>query len=211
MDELNKSKAVRPKSVKALEKKKDAAQSGREATESRSANTAALEEAHAQLNSMQVDMARLAASGKKRARAEHLVRRVNELEHQVSQRAAELAKAVGEAGSSAELQAMIEELSQKEAELKANLAEGGERWAHSKAERRRRTPLEGAQRAGAEPRTAHALRPTSSAFRSKSTSATWNSMQRTEEKHVRQRTEDDRLRRSEDELVEPTSRQNFGN
>ena len=129
MDELNKSKAVLESQVKALEKKKDAAQIvAREATESRSANTTALEEAHAQLNSMQVDMAQARSQWEEaEARAERLVRRVNELEHQVSQRAAELAKAVGEAGSSAELQAMIEELSLKEAELKANLAEGGER------------------------------------------------------------------------------------
>ena len=44
--------------IKALEKKKDAAQIvAREATESRQENTTALEGAHAQLNTMQVDLA----------------------------------------------------------------------------------------------------------------------------------------------------------
>ena len=50
---------------------------------------------------------------RKRNHAERLVRRVNELEHQVSERAAELAKAIGDAESSAELKEAIESLSLK--------------------------------------------------------------------------------------------------
>ena len=57
IDELNKGKAVLESQIKALEKKKDAAQIvAREATESRQENTTALEGAHAQLNTMQVDL-----------------------------------------------------------------------------------------------------------------------------------------------------------
>ena len=58
LDATNKQNAVLQSQVKALEKKKDAAQIvAREATESRQENTTALEEAHAQLNTMQVDLA----------------------------------------------------------------------------------------------------------------------------------------------------------
>ena len=129
IDVLNKSKAVLEGQVKALEKKKDAAQIvAREATESRQENSTALEGAHAQLNTMQVDLAQARGQTEEaESRAERLVRRVNELEHQVSERAAELAKAIGDAGSSAELKEAIESLSLKEAELQANLAEGSER------------------------------------------------------------------------------------
>ena len=204
VDELNKSKAVLESQIKALEKKKDAAQIvAREATESRSANTTALEEAHAQLNSMQVDMAQARSQWEEaEARAERLVRRVNELEHQVSQRAAELAKAVGEAGSSAELQAMIEELSLKEAELKANLAEGGERLGsirkQSEDEERRLRVLSEQVNTSRE-RHARAQADLISVQEQVHVSNMELDAARTEEKHVRQRTEDDRLRRSEDE------------
>ena len=106
LDATNKQNAVLQSQVKALEKKKDAAQIvAREATESRQENTTALEDAHAQLNTMQVDLAQARSQWEEaESRAERLVRRVNELEHQVSERAAELAKAIGEAESSSELQ-----------------------------------------------------------------------------------------------------------
>jgi hypothetical protein len=54
-------------------------------------------------------------------RAERLVKRVNELEHQISERAAELAKALGESGSSEQLRQSIEEMALKEAELNSEL------------------------------------------------------------------------------------------
>ncbi|MCH1541292.1 MAG: hypothetical protein L7S56_07700 [Candidatus Poseidonia sp.] len=115
--------------IKALETKSNAAQIvAREANESRQIHSVAMEEANAKLNSMQVDLAESRnRSEDAESRAERLVRRVNELEHQVSERASELAKALGEAESSAKLHEMIETLALKEAELQANLSEGGER------------------------------------------------------------------------------------
>ena len=129
VSDLNASIAVLEGKIKELETKKDAAQIvAREASETRQEHTVAMENAHAQLNTMQVDLAQSRAVSEEAAsRAERLVRRVNELEHQVSERAAELAKAIGDASSSAELQGMIEELSLKEAELQANLGEGSQR------------------------------------------------------------------------------------
>ena len=204
VDELNKAKAVLESQLKALEKKKDAAQIvAREATESRTENTTALEEAHAQLNSMQVDMAQARSQWEEaEARAERLVRRVNELEHQVSQRAAELAKAIGDAESSAELQAMIEELSLKEAELKANLAEGSDRLGtirkQSEDEERRLRVLSEQVNTSRE-RHARAQADLLGAQEQVHVSNMELDAARTEEKHARQRTEEDRLRRAEDE------------
>ncbi|HJM54939.1 MAG TPA: hypothetical protein QGI72_01690 [Poseidonia sp.] len=129
IDKLTKANAVLEGKTKELETKKSAAQIvAREASEARQENTVNLEEAHARLNSMQVDLAESRnQSEDAEHRAERLVRRVNELEHQVSERAAELAKALGDAEASSELQEMIETLALKEAELQANLTEGSKR------------------------------------------------------------------------------------
>ena len=129
LDELTKGYALLEGKNKELETKKSAAQIvAREASEARQEHTIALEEAHAKLNSMQVDLAESRnQSEDAEQRAERLVRRVNELEHQVSERAAELAKALGDAEASSELQEMIETLAIKEAELQANLSEGSKR------------------------------------------------------------------------------------
>ncbi len=54
-------------------------------------------------------------------RADRLVRRVGELEHQLSERAAELAKALGDTESSAALRDELETLSNKEATTRADL------------------------------------------------------------------------------------------
>ena len=129
LDELTKAQAILEGKNKELETKKTAAQIvAREASETRQEHTVALEDAHARLNSLQVDLAESRnQSEDAEHRAERLVRRVNELEHQVSERAAELAKALGDAEASSELQAMIETLALKEAELQANLSEGSKR------------------------------------------------------------------------------------
>jgi len=129
LDELTKAQAILEGKNKELETKKTAAQIvAREASETRQEHTVALEDAHARLNSLQVDLAESRnQSEDAEHRAERLVRRVNELEHQVSERAAELAKALGDADASSELQAMIETLALKEAELQANLTEGSKR------------------------------------------------------------------------------------
>ena len=204
LDRLNKEKAVLETQLKALEKKKDAAQIvAREASESRQENTTALEEAHAQLNTMQVDLAQARGQWEEaESRAERLVRRVNELEHQVSQRAAELAKAIGEAESSAELQAMIEGLSLKEAELQANLAEGSERLdtirKQSDDEERRLRVLSEQVNTSRE-RHARAQADLIGVQEQVHVSNLELDAVRTEEKHARQRTEEDRLRRAEDE------------
>ena len=129
VDTLKKDYALLEGKNKELETKKSAAQIvAREASETRQEHTVALEEAHARLNSMQVDLAESRnQSEDAEQRAERLVRRVNELEYQVSERAAELAKALGDAEASSELQNMIETLAIKEAELQANLTEGSKR------------------------------------------------------------------------------------
>jgi hypothetical protein len=94
----------------------------REASETRAESTTSLEEAHGQFSTMQVELAQAkAASEQAENRAERLVRRVNELEHQVSERAAELAKALGDASSSETLRTAIEDMSLKEANLNAEL------------------------------------------------------------------------------------------
>ena len=204
VDELNKSKAVLEAQLKALEKKKDAAQIvAREATESRQENSTALEEAHAQLNSMQVDLAQTRGQSEEaEARAERLVRRVNELEHQVSERAAELAKAIGDAESSSELKETIEALALQEAELQANLAEGSERLNTIRKqtddeERRLRVLSEQVNTT----RERHAR--VQSDLISAQEQVHVNNLElesiRTEEKHARQRTEEDRVRRAEEE------------
>lgn len=204
IDTLNKEKAVLTSQVNALEKKKDAAQIvAREATESRQENTTALEEAHRQLNTMQVDLAQARSQWEEaESRAERLVRRVNELEHQVSERAAELAKAVGDAESSAELQTMLEELSLKEAELQANLAEGSERLSairkQSEDEERRLRVLSEQVNTSRE-RHARAQADLIGVQEQIHVSNLELETVRTEEKHARQRTEEDRLRRAEDE------------
>ena len=204
IDELNRGKAVLEGQLKALEKKKDAAQIvAREATESRQENSTALEEAHAQLNTMQVDLAQARGQSEEaESRAERLVRRVNELEHQVSERAAELAKAIGDAESSAELKEAIESLSLKEAELQASLAEASERLntirKQSEDEERRLRVLSEQVNTSRE-RHARVQSDLLTAQEQVHVSNLELEAIRTEEKHARQRTEEDRVRRAEEE------------
>ena len=128
-DALNREKSKLERKIAELEKKKEAAQIvAREATETRQEHTEALEQAHAQMNTMQVDLAQArTVSEESSARSERLMRRVNELEHQVSERAAELAKAIGDSSSSAALHENLASMATKEAELQANLGEGSQR------------------------------------------------------------------------------------
>ena len=204
IDELNRGKAVLEGQLKALEKKKDAAQIvAREATESRQENSTALEEAHAQLNTMQVELAQARGQSEEaESRAERLVRRVNELEHQVSERAAELAKAIGDAESSAELKEAIESLSLKEAELQASLSEGSERLntirKQSEDEERRLRVLSEQVNTSRE-RHARVQSDLLTAQEQVHVSNLELEAIRTEEKHARQRTEEDRVRRAEEE------------
>jgi hypothetical protein len=204
IDELNKAKAVLESQIKASEKKKDAAQIvAREATESRQQNTTALEDAHAQLNSMQVDLAQARSQSEEaESRAERLVRRVNELEHQVSERAAELAKAIGDSESSEALHEMIESLSLKEAELQSSLSEGSERLTTIRQQRddeERRLRVLTEQVNTTRERHARAQADLISAQEQIHVNNIELDAIRTEEKHARNRTEEDRLRRAEDE------------
>ncbi len=204
VDELNKLNAVLETQVKAVEKKREAAQIvAREATETRQENTVALEDAHAKLNSMQVDLAQARSQSEEaEARAERLLRRVNELEHQVSERAAELAKAVGDAASSEALHELIESLALKEAELQANLTEGAQRLNNIRQqsedeERRLRVLSEQVNTT----RERHAR--TQADLLALQEQVHLNNMEldavRAEEKQVRQRTDEERTRRAEDE------------
>lgn len=204
IDELNKAKAVLETQVKSVEKKREAAQIvAREASETRQENTVALEEAHAKLNTMQVDLAHARSQAEEaEARAERLMRRVNELEHQVSERAAELAKAVGDAASSEALHEMIESLALKEASLQANLTEGSQRLTNIRQqsedeERRLRVLTEQVNTT----RERHAR--TQADLLALQEQVHLNNLEleavRNEEKQVRQRTDEDRQRRAEDE------------
>ena len=123
IDELEKEKATVENRLNEANAAATAAQIvAREAKETRAESTTSLEEAHSKHNTMQVELAQSKASSEQAEnRAERLVRRVNELEHQVSQRAAELAKALGDASSSETLRTAIEDMSLKEAALNAEL------------------------------------------------------------------------------------------
>ena len=123
IDELEKEKAALQSHLDSSIAAANAAQIiAREATETRTESTTSLEEAHSQYSTMQIELAQAKAlTEQAENRAERLVRRVNELEHQVSVRAAELAKALGDASSSESLRTAIQDMSLKEAALNAEL------------------------------------------------------------------------------------------
>lgn len=129
--ELEKDKAALSTKLDEANSAKSAAQiQAREASESRQEFLTQVESSNSSLDHIQLDLAEArAASEQAENRAERLVKRVNELEHQVSERAAELAIALGDADSSELLRASIEELSLKEAQLNADLLAHSERLA----------------------------------------------------------------------------------
>lgn len=129
IDELEKEKAAIASRLEESQTAKNAAQIlAREASESRMDSVSKIEENNSSLDKMQLDLAESrAASEQAENRAERLVKRVNELEHQVSVRAAELAKALGDASSSETLRSAIEELALREAQLNADMLAGSER------------------------------------------------------------------------------------
>ena len=129
IDELEKEKAVLAGRLDESHSAKNAAQIvAREASESRMESITKIEKNNSTLDKMQLDLSESRAmSEQAENRAERLVKRVNELEHQVSVRATELAKALGDATSSEVLRSAIEELALKESQLNADLAVGSER------------------------------------------------------------------------------------
>ena len=131
IDELVKEKAALASRLEESQTAKNAAQIlAREASESRMESVTKIEEKDSSLDRMQLDLAESkAATEQAENRAERLVKRVNELEHQVSVRASELAKALGDASSSEALRSEIEELALKESQLNADLHAGSEQLA----------------------------------------------------------------------------------
>ena len=129
IDELVKEKAALAGRLEESQSAKKAAQIlAREASESRMDSIAKIEKNNTNLDRLQLDIAESRATSEQAEnRAERLVKRVNELEYQVSVRAAELAKALGDATSSEVLRSAIEELALKEAQLNADLLVGSER------------------------------------------------------------------------------------
>ena len=74
------------------------------------------------IDQLQLDLSSAqAASENAESRSDRLSKRVNELEHQLSERAVELARILGDSGKSAELSARIEEMASKEAALSSDI------------------------------------------------------------------------------------------
>ncbi|MAS57791.1 MAG: hypothetical protein CMA37_04205 [Euryarchaeota archaeon] len=74
------------------------------------------------IDQLQLDLsAAQASSEKSESRSDRLSKRVNELEHQLSQRAAELARILGDSKESSALSAKIEEMAMKEAALSSDI------------------------------------------------------------------------------------------
>jgi len=123
IDESNKEKALLNSTLSQSETSRKAADiRSREATETRNLQSEKVENVNSEINSMQIEMAEARnRCDEAELRAERLVKRVNELEHQISERASELAKALGESGSSEQLRQSIEEMALKEAELNSEL------------------------------------------------------------------------------------------
>ena len=129
IDELSKSNAsLKVKLNDAVTAKTTAQSIARQVNESSDERMTALESANASLNSMQVELSQAVSKSEDAdSRALRLVKRVNELEHQVSERASQLAKALGDSESSEALRDAIQEMALKEAELNSSLDEGSER------------------------------------------------------------------------------------
>jgi len=74
------------------------------------------------IDQLQLDLSSAqAAAENAESRSDRLSKRVNELEHQLSERAVELARILGDSGKSAELSARIEEMASKEAALSSDI------------------------------------------------------------------------------------------
>lgn len=74
------------------------------------------------IDQLQLDLSAAQASSENaEARSDRLSKRVNELEHQLSERAVELARILGDSKASSELSAKIEEMATKEAALSSDI------------------------------------------------------------------------------------------
>ena len=131
IDELQKEKSHLSNKLSESETSRKAAEvKTREAIDTRNMQMESVENVNSEINSMQVQLAEARnRTEDAETRAEKLVKRVNELEHQVSVRATELAKALGETESSEKLRQSIEEMALKEAGLNAELSNASEKLA----------------------------------------------------------------------------------
>jgi myosin heavy subunit len=129
IDELEKEKSLLNSKLSSADASRKAAEiKTREAVETRNMQVESVENVNFEINSMQVELAEARnRSDEAETRADKLVKRVNELEHQVSVRATELAKALGETESSEKLRQSIEDMSLKEAGLNAELSSASEK------------------------------------------------------------------------------------
>ena len=129
IDELEKEKQHLSTKLSSSETSRKAAEiKSREAIETRNIQMESVENVNSEINSMQVQLAEARnRTEEAESRSEKLVRRVNELEHQVSVRATELAKALGETESSEKLRQSIEDMSLKEADLNAELSDASDK------------------------------------------------------------------------------------
>ena len=74
------------------------------------------------IDQLQLDLSAAQASSENaESRSDRLSKRVNELEHQLSERAVELARILGDSKASSELSAKIEEMATKEAALSSDI------------------------------------------------------------------------------------------
>lgn len=129
IDELEKEKSLLNSKLSSADASRKAAEiKTREAVETRNMQVESVENVNFEINSMQVELAEARnRTDEAETRADKLVKRVNELEHQVSVRATELAKALGETESSEKLRQSIEDMSLKEAGLNAELSSASEK------------------------------------------------------------------------------------
>ena len=129
IDELEKEKSLLNSKLSESESLRKASDiRAREAIDTKNVHVESVESVNSEINSMQIQLAEARNRAEdSESRAEKLVKRVNELEHQVSVRASELAKALGESESSEKLRSAIEELSLKEAELNAEMTAASEK------------------------------------------------------------------------------------
>ena len=204
IDELEKEKQHLSTKLSSSETSRKAAEiKSREAIETRNIQMESVENVNSEINSMQVQLAEARnRTEEAESRSEKLVRRVNELEHQVSVRATELAKALGETESSEKLRQSIEDMSLKEADLNAELSDASDKLSKIRQqteddERRLRVLQEqvSATRERYARAQAEAMKEEERANSSKSELEILES----EAKVARRRAEDERLRLSTDE------------
>tara|TARA_B100001540_G_scaffold74350_1_gene67128 strand:+ start:339 stop:3482 length:3144 start_codon:yes stop_codon:yes gene_type:complete len=204
IDELEKEKTHLSNKLSESETSRKAADiKTREAVETRNMQMESVENVNSEINSMQVQLAEARnRSEDAESRAEKLVKRVNELEHQVSVRATELAKALGETESSEKLRQSIEEMALKEAGLNADLTDASEKLSTIRQQTEdddRRLRVLQEQVAATRERHARAQAEAMKEEERVNKSKTELEMLESEAKVARRRAEDERLRLSTDE------------